>query len=166
MPPGGPPDVAAPQILAIVPDSGRVGVTPREVIFRFDEVVNEQPRSVTSLADLFLISPRDGTPRVSWKRDEIAVRPRGDWRPNTAYTITMMGGLSDIRGNVRNEGASTFFSTGATLPRTRISGQVFDWVGGGPAGGALIEAFVPPDSIRAYIAVADSSGRFVLEHLP
>src|SRR6478672_8618623 len=37
MPPGGPPDVAAPQIIAIAPDSGRVGVTPKEVIFRFDE---------------------------------------------------------------------------------------------------------------------------------
>ena len=166
MPPGGPPDVAAPQILAIVPDSGRVGVTPREVIFRFDEVVNERPQSVTNLADLFLISPRDGAPRVSWNRDEIAVRPRGDWRPNTAYTVTMMGGLTDIRGNVRNAGASTFFSTGPTVPRTRITGQVFDWVGGAPAIGALLEAYVPPDSVRAYVAVSDSGGRFALEHLP
>jgi hypothetical protein len=166
MPPGGPPDVAAPQILAIVPDSGRVGVTPREVIFRFDEVVNERPQSVTNLADLFLISPRDGSPRVSWNRDEIAVRPRGDWRPNTAYTVTMMGGLADIRGNVRNAGASTFFSTGPTVPRTQIAGQVFDWVSGAPAIGALLEAYVPPDSIRAFVAVSDSGGRFALEHVP
>ncbi|HEU4748900.1 MAG TPA: Ig-like domain-containing protein [Gemmatimonadaceae bacterium] len=166
MPPGGPPDVAAPEVIAIAPDSGRTGVTPREVIFRFNEVVSERPPSVTTLADLFLISPRDGTPRVSWNRDEIAVRPRRDWRPNTAYTITMMGGLSDIRGNVRNAGASTFFSTGPALPRTRITGEIFDWVSGNPAAGALIESFVPPDSTRAYIAVADSNGRFVLEHLP
>ena len=166
MPPGGPPDVAAPQIVAIVPDSGRVGVTPREVIFRFDEVVNERPQSVTNLADLFLISPKDGTPRVSWNRDEIAVRPRRDWRPNTAYTVTMMGGLSDIRGNVRNAGASTFFSTGPTVPRTRITGTVFDWVTGVSAVGALVEAFVPPDSTRAYVAIGDSSGMFALEHLP
>ena len=166
MPPGGPPDVAAPQIVAIVPDSGRVGVTPREVIFRFDEVVNERPQSVTTLADLFLISPRDGAPRVSWNRDEIAVRPRGDWRPNTTYTVTMMGGLADIRGNVRNAGASTFFSTGPTVPRTRITGQVFDWVGGAPAIGALLEAYVPPDSALAYVAVSDSGGRFALLHLP
>ena len=165
MPPGGPPDVAAPQIIAIAPDSARVSVTPREVIFRFDEVVSERPQSVTNLADLFLISPRDGAPRVSWNRDEIAVRPRGDWRPNTTYTVTMMGGLADIRGNVRNAGASTFFSTGPTLASTRITGQVFDWVSGAPAVGALIEAYVPPDSLRAYVAVSDSGGRFVLEHL-
>jgi hypothetical protein len=166
MPPGGPPDVAAPQIIAIVPDSGRVGVTPREVIFRFDEVVNERPQSVTNLADLFLISPRDGAPRVSWNRDEIAVRPRGDWRPNTAYTVTMMGGLADIRGNVRNAGASTFFSTGPTVPGTRITGQVFDWVAADPAAGALLEAYVPPDSVRAWVAVSDSAGRFIIERIP
>jgi len=166
MPPGGPPDVAAPQIVAIAPDSGRVNVTPREVVFRFDEVVSERPAAVTTLADLFLISPRDGTPRVSWNRDEIAVRPRGDWRPNTAYTVTMMNGLSDIRGNVRNAGASTFFSTGPNLPRTRITGQVFDWVTGAPGAGALVEAFVQPDSARAYVALGDSTGRFALEHLP
>ncbi|MDQ3672901.1 MAG: Ig-like domain-containing protein [Gemmatimonadota bacterium] len=166
VPPGGPPDVAAPEVIAIAPDSGRTNVRPREVIFRFDEVVSERPPSVTNLADLFLISPRDGTPRVSWNRDEIAVRPRRDWRPNTAYTVTMMGGLSDIRGNVRNAGASTFFSTGPTLPRTRITGQVFDWVSGVPAAGSVVESFVPPDSLRAYVAIADSGGRFVLEHLP
>ena len=166
IPPGGPPDVAAPEIIGVAPDSGRTGITPREVIFRFNEVVSERPPAVTNLADLFLISPRDGTPRVSWNRDEIAVRPRRDWRPNTAYTITMMGGLSDIRGNVRNAGASTFFSTGPTLPRTRIAGQLFDWASGAPAAGSLVEAFVPPDSSRAYVALADSGGRFSLEHLP
>ena len=166
MPPGGPPDIAAPEIIAISPDSGRTSVRPREVIFRFNEVVSERSASVTNLADLFLISPRDGTPRVSWNRDEIAVRPRREWRPNTTYTVTMMGGLADIRGNVRNAGASTFFSTGPTLPRTRITGQIFDWVSGAPAAGSVVESFIPPDSNRAYVAIADSSGRFVLEHLP
>lgn len=166
IPPGGPPDVAAPKIVEIAPDSGRTGVTPREVIFRFDEVVSERVPSVTNLADLFLISPKDGTPRVSWNRDEIAVRPRGDWRPNTVYTVTMMRGLSDIRGNVRNAGAFTFFSTGPTLPRTRITGQVFDWVTGVAAAGSLVESFVPPDSTRGYVAITDSSGRFVFQYLP
>lgn len=166
IPPGGPPDVAAPEVIGIAPDSGRTNVRPREVVFRFDEVVSERAPSMTTLADLFLISPRDGTPRVSWNRDEIAVRPRGDWRPNTTYTVTMLGGLADIRGNVRNTGASTFFSTGPTLPRTRIIGQIFDWVGGVPAAGSIVESFVPPDSTRAYVAISDSSGRFLIEHLP
>ena len=166
MPPGGPPDVAAPEIVGIAPDSGRTGVTPRQVVFRFNEVVSERSPSVTDLADLFLISPRDGTPRVSWNRDEISVRPRRAWRPNTTYTVTMMGGLSDIRGNVRNTGASTFFSTGPVVPRTRITGRMFDWVTGSVAAGAVVESFAPPDSSHAYVAITDSSGSFALEHVP
>jgi Bacterial Ig-like domain len=166
MPPGGPPDVAAPQIVSINPDSGSVGVKPKQVIFQFDEVVAERPPSVTTLADLFLISPRDGVPDVSWHRDAIAVKPTRGWRPNTSYTVIMLRGLADIRGNVRNTGATTFFSTGPTIPRTRMSGHVFDWVSGAPASGALIESFVRPDSIHPYVALADTSGAFVLEHLP
>jgi hypothetical protein len=166
MPPGGPPDVAAPQIVAIIPDSGTLGVSPREVIFRFDEVVSERPPSVTTLDDLFLISPRDGAPEASWHRDAIGVRPRRGWRPNTPYTVIMMRGLADLRGNVRNTGASTFFSTGKTIPRTRLSGVIFDWVAGAPAAGALVESFIRPDSLRPYIAVADSGGAFTIQHLP
>jgi hypothetical protein len=166
MPPGGPPDTAAPQIVAIIPDSGSVGVRPKEVLFRFDEVVAERPPSVTTLADLFLISPRDGVPDVSWHRDAIAVKPAHRWLANTPYTVIMMRGLADIRGNVRNTGVTTFFSTGPTIPRTRISGQVFDWVTGSPAAGALIESFVQPDSIHPYVALVDAGGAFVLEHLP
>lgn len=166
MPPGGPPDVAAPQIVAIIPDSGALGVSPRELIFRFDEVVSERPPSATTLDDLFLISPRDGAPEASWHRDAIGVRPRRGWRPNTAYTVIMMRGIADLRGNVRNTGASTFFSTGKTIPGTRLSGLIFDWVAGTPAAGALVESFVRPDSLRPYIALADSGGAFTIQHLP
>jgi len=166
MPPGGPPDVAAPQIVAIIPDTGTVGVKPKEVLFRFDEVVSERPPAVTTLSDLFLISPRDGVPSASWHRDAIGVRPSHGWRSNTPYTVIMMRGIADLRGNVRNTGASTVFSTGPTIPRTRITGNVFDWVSGAPANGALIESFVPPDSLHPYVAISDSNGAFVIEHVP
>lgn len=166
MPPGGPPDTAAPQILSIVPDSGTLGVRPKEVIFHFDEVVSERPPGVTTLSDLFLISPRNGAPSASWHREAIGVKPSHGWRPNTAYTVIMQRGLADIRGNVRNTGVTTFFSTGSVIPQTRLSGHVFDWVSGSPAAGALVESFVAPDSIHAYIAVTDSSGSFSIVHLP
>jgi hypothetical protein len=166
MPPGGPPDIAAPQIVSIVPDSGTVGVKPKEVVFHFDEVVSQKPPSTTTLADLFLISPRDGVPDVSWHRDAISVRPAHGWRNNTPYSVVLLRGLADIRGNVRNTGATTFFSTGPTIPSARISGQVFDWVAGTPAAGALVESFVPPDSLHPFVALVDSSGAFTLDHIP
>jgi hypothetical protein len=166
MPPGGPPDVAAPQLIAITPDSGTLGVHPKEVLFRFDEVVSERPASVTSLSNLFLISPRNGAPSASWHREAIGVKPARGWLPNTAYTIIMQKGVADIRGNVRNTGVTTFFSTGNTIPHTRISGNVFDWASGAPAAGALVESFALPDSVHPYIAIADSNGSFLMEHMP
>ena len=69
----------------------------------------------------------------------------------------MLRGVSDIRGNVRNVGAATFFSTGTNIPTTRITGSVFDWLAGVPAPGAFVEALVLPDTIHSYIAVADSN---------
>lgn len=166
MPPGGPPDKVAPKIVSITPDSGSVGVKPKEVLFRFDEVVAEKPASVTTLGDLFLISPRNGVPSASWHRDAISVKPDRGWRPNTPYTVIMLPGLADIRGNVRNTGATTFFSTGPTIPRTHITGAAFDWVAGTPAAGALVESFVQPDTLHPYVALVDTGGHFVMEHLP
>src|SRR4029079_8676983 len=119
---------------------GRVGIKPKEVVFRFDEVVSERPAGAPNLQQLFLISPRDGEPNVDWHRSEVTVRPRRGWRANTAYTITMLPGMSDLRGNVRNTGAVLVFSTGAEMPQSRIAGTVFNWLTGNPAPRAFIEA--------------------------
>ena len=165
IPPGGPIDNTAPVLLGVVPDSGRARVSPPAVIFHFDEVVSERPPAATSLDQLFLISPRDGAPSVDWKRKDLTVRPRKGWRANTTYVVTMLPGIADLRGNVRNAGARTVFSTGTSLATRSISGKVWNWLTGTPAAGAYVEAVQLPDSIR-YVAVADSTGLFRVDHLP
>lgn len=166
MPPGGPLDSEAPQIVRMLPDSGKTGTTPRNVVFRFNEVVSERPSGVPSLAGLFLISPRDGEPKVDWGRTQISVRPRKGWRKNTAYTITLLPGLSDLRGNTRNTGAVTQFATGASIPAGRISGTFYNWAEGRAVPRALIEARPATDTTLVYITAADSAGNFVLSTLP
>lgn len=165
-PPGGPVDTQAPEIVRIAPDSGRTGVTPRSVIFRFDEVVSERPAGAASLTALFMISPRDGEPRVGWGRNEISVRPRRGWKPNTAYTITLLPGLTDLRGNVRNTGAVMVFSTGQTIPEGRITGTVFDWAEGRILQRALVEARPRTDTTTVYMTATDSAGTFTIGNLP
>ena len=139
IPPGGPVDRDAPQLIDIAPDSGATATTPRAAIFRFNEVVSERPSGAPSLSALFLISPREGTPDVDWNREEIAVRPSRGWRRNTAYTVTMLPGMSDLRGNVRNAGAVLVFSTGSEIPQSRIGGTVFNWLTGSLAPRAFVE---------------------------
>lgn len=162
VPPGGPVDTDAPRLVDVAPDSGATATTPKVAIFKFDEVVSERPSGAASLQALFLISPRSGTPEVDWHRREVTVRPSRGWRANTAYTITMLPGMSDLRGNVRNTGAVLVFSTGAEIPQSRIAGTVFNWLTGNPSPRAFIEARPVTDTTIAYVAATDSTGSFLV----
>ena len=164
-PPGGPPDDAAPRLTGISPDTNATSVTPDEVRFDFDEVVRERPATGT-LEKMVLISPSDGEPRVRWRRDAITVKPRNGFRANTAYTISILPGLSDLRGNTSRVGFSTTFSTGPTIPGTRLSGIVFDWPAGRVSSRAYVQAFPRGDTTLAWIAITDSAGRFELRDFP
>ena len=164
-PPGGPPDAAPPVLVGILPESGAVNTVPDRVEFRFDEVVSERPSGAPSLEQMILISPNDGLPRVDWRRRSIAVRPRRDWKPNAVYTVTLLPGITDLRGNVMKTGASLIFATGPTIPDTRIAGTLYDWAAGTPARGGAVEAIALPDSI-VYVTRTDSVGQFTLAHLP
>lgn len=167
MPPGGPVDTQAPQIVRIAPDSGKTGVTPPSVIVRFDEVVSERPSGVASLNALFLISPREGEPRVDWHREEIAMRQRRGWRKNTAYTITMLPGIADLRGNSRKTGAVTIFSTGQTVPTSHVTGTLYNWSEARKiTRSGLIELWPRSDTTLVYLAATDTSGRFDVLAVP
>jgi hypothetical protein len=159
-PPGGPEDQRPPRLVRVTPDTNALNVGARVATFYFDETINDRGTDKTDVSNLFILSPSDGTPRVSYHRSRIDVRPRHGFRPNTAYTVTLLPGLADLRGNTMKTGASIVFSTGATIPTLRITGTVFDWVAERPAAQALVEA-VTPDSV-VYLAQADSLGRYSL----
>jgi hypothetical protein len=157
-PPGGAEDRTPPRLVRVTPDTNAVNVSARSAVFYFDETINDRGTDAQDVSNMFLVSPSDGTPRIGYHRSRIEVRPRHGFRPNTAYTITLLPGLGDLRSNTMKEGATVVFSTGPTIPTARITGIAFDWVGGQPAARALIEA-VTPDSV-VFLAQADSGGRF------
>jgi len=163
MPPGGVQDKIPPSVVSVTPDSGVTNVKASAVEFRLDKVVNNPPPgSQNSLDQLFVISPVDGDPRVAWHRDHIDVRPRHGFRPNTAYSVTLLPGLTDLRGNAMRSSRTVIFSTGDTIPPLGVLGRAFDWTAGAPAPGAWIQAFPITDTTRLYVAVADSVGQFSL----
>ena len=164
-PPGGPPDKEPPKLLATSPDSNARNVSEKEVNLQYDEVLSERPGGASSLDALVLISPRDGAPRVGWHRTRISVRGHKDWKPNTTYTVDVLPGISDLRGNADKLGHHLVFSTGPEIAGASISGVVFDWPAGHPAPNALVEAVSHPDS-TIYIDRADSLGHFTISHMP
>jgi hypothetical protein len=167
-PPGGPVIKVPPKLVAISPESGAVNVHPKDVELQFDAVLSERPSGsgATDLEGLVLISPRAGEPDVAWHRSRITIKGKRDWKPNTAYTITVLPGLADLRGNVRKEPTTLTFSTGPTIPNTAIRGVLFDWPAGRPVAGGMVEAIAHPDTTIVYLARADSMGRFTVPHAP
>ena len=153
-----------PKLVRVAPDTNAVNVTADNASFYFDETINDRGSGAQELDSYFLLSPSDGAAHVSWHRSRIDIRPRKGFRPNTAYVVTMLPGLGDLTGNKMKTGATLVFSTGATIPREKITGIAFDWVAERPAPNAYIEA-VTPDSIT-YLAQSDTSGRFTLGPLP
>ncbi len=165
-PPGGPERHEPPTILAFTPETSAVNVRVKEADIQFDEVVSQRPQGVSDLSGLFLVSPYAGPPDVGWHRSRISIRPRKGFRANTVYTITMLPGLSDLRNNVRRTGAVLTFSTGPTIPSTTVYGRVFDWIAAQPAPRALVQAVVRSDTTVVYVTQADSTGAFLMRHLP
>ncbi len=165
-PPGGPEDRAAPVILKVTPDSGATSVRSKGVTVSFNEVVSERPRTGTDLGAVVLLSPSDGPARIDWHRDAITVRPRKGFRANTAYALTLLPGLGDLRGNTVTRSRTFVFSTGPSIPRGVVTGAVFDWTTVKPAASALIDATVGSDTTFRWIARADSLGRYTLPFLP
>jgi hypothetical protein len=170
-PPGGPPDAAAPRLIATSPDSFVRRVPFKgDAEFRFDEVISEggtpnRGEGTGGLERLVILSPSNRVPEVSWRRNRITVRPREGWRPNRVYRVELLPGVTDLRNNRTEAGAVLTFSTGAPRPQTTLEGQVIDWSTSRPVAGALVVASLLPDSLP-YRGVADSSGHFSLGPLP
>ncbi|HEX3866661.1 MAG TPA: Ig-like domain-containing protein, partial [Gemmatimonadaceae bacterium] len=166
-PPGGPERHTPPEIVSITPDSGETNVKDKVVEFRFDEVVSDRSGSGGGMLDgLFLVSPRTGAPNVSWHRSRITVRPKGGFRANTAYSVTMLPGIVDLHNNVLKVPTTVVFATGTTFPKFDIPGRVFDWSAQHVAPGAYIEATLKTDTTLVYIAATDSAGQFDVGPLP
>jgi hypothetical protein len=162
-PPGGPEDKQPPQVVKVTPDSGETSAKVKEVEFQFDEVVSDRSSGQgAGISQYFLISPRNGATEASWHRSRITVRPKNGFRDNTAYRITLLPGLADLRGNIRKEPATVVFSTGATFPPFTIRGRAFDLAAQRPAPNAYIEAAVRGDTSVVYVGTADTSGTFTL----
>lgn len=165
MPPGGPTISSFPRVIATLPDTNARNARPNKVLVRYDDVIGEQAAG-GNLSRAVLISPWDGEPRVEWKRTGMTIRPKGGWRPNTAYTITILPGITDLKGQPSPFGFVFRFSTGPDIPATAIRGVAFDWVLSRPIPGATVQGIDVRDTTLLYLAVADSTGRFELQGVP
>ncbi|MES3033864.1 MAG: Ig-like domain-containing protein [Gemmatimonadota bacterium] len=165
LPPGGPTLSSFPRVIATLPDSSAVNVRPGKVLVRYDDVIGEQVGG-QPLSRIVLLSPWDGEPKVEWRRTGMTIAPRKGWRTNTAYTITILPGVNDLKGTPSPYGYVLRFSTGATIPQAVLRGVAFDWVANRALPRATIQAISTTDTTLVHVTVADSTGRYELGTLP
>jgi hypothetical protein len=163
-------------ILSVYPESGAVIPDLRgDAVIQFDEVVDEQSgggssigggaRGIGGLASRVLLSPTDGSVKVSWHRSSIHVKPKEGWTPQRVYHLQVLPGIADLRRNIMKTGLTVVFSTGPDIPQARLTGLAVQWVEQRLLTAGLIRAARLPDS-AAYLALTDSSGAFQLDNLP
>ena len=170
-PPGGPPDVAPPKIVAIKPESGAVVPDFKDdVVIQFDETIDEMPGGgggggvrAGGLAQQVLLSPVAGPVKVSWHRSRVTVKPKEGWK-RRVYRLEILPGFFDLRRNRLDSAKTVLFSTGPEIGHARIGGIALEWVEQSVLVRALIEAVPLPDSV-GYLTMADSGGQFNVENL-
>lgn len=106
------PDVAAPQVLRIVPEDGATGVaTTSRVGIGFNEMV--EPTS--AFAGSIRLFDDQGEPVPGWGSAQEAIAnytPLEPLSPGTTYTVEVLaGGVQDINGNAVAETVTSTFTT-------------------------------------------------------
>jgi hypothetical protein len=160
-PPGGPEDKVPPALLVTRPDT--LAVVPSwdaPAVLVFDERISER-----GVQDAVMVSPRTSMVVVDHRGDEIRVRLREGWRPNTIYHVTVQPGVQDLFNNPLAEPVTLVFSTGPEIPGTLLAGVVTDPITRKPEVGIRVEAIRAADSL-VYAVPTDSAGEYRLGRIP
>lgn len=106
------PDHEAPEVMAVSPKDGEVGVA---LTSRIGVGFNEMVEPSTVFAGSIRIVAEDGTPIDAWGSGQEAIAtlfPKGRLLPNTTYTVSVEeGGVTDVNGNAVAETYTWSFTT-------------------------------------------------------
>lgn len=166
-PPGGPVDKMPPRILASWPhpDTTRVALNSR-ITLQFNEAVDHR-----SCEESIFITPRPAQPaRFKWHGKKLEILMPGGLLPHRTYVITVGTGTKDLRNITMAASYSLAFSTGDSLDRGALSGQIYSdtAVEGVQLWAYEInnqEAPNPATTPPLYVTQANVRGEFSLDYL-
>lgn len=121
-PPGGPVDKMPPRILAAWPhpDTTRVPLKSR-ITLQFNEAVDHR-----TCEESIFITPRPAqAARFRWHGKKLEIQLPGGLLPHRTYVITVGTGTKDLRNISMAASWSLAFSTGDSLDRGALSGEIF-----------------------------------------
>lgn len=168
-PTGGPEDKDPPRLLRSNPEHQALNVQTDQLTLLFNEYIEVVgfPKTVT-------ITPSFTKPlKYKWHGKEATILFPEALRPQTTYVLTLNTELRDWNGVALKTPISIAFSTGETINRAEIAGEVLTPKLGTAAPNADIWAWVRtnnalPDLTKEadYRTQSDTEGRFKLSYLP
>lgn len=166
-PRGGPVDRTAPEIVQTEPESGAISVDLRHVItIRFSERMKRRQTEQS----LHLFPAPGAPPEISWRGNELRIKPDTLWAENQTYVVTLQGDARDAHGNALDGSFQMAFSTGDRIDSGKVQGRIYR--NGRPVSGATALCYRlddhqanPEFDTAAYIALTDSSGAFEFTYL-
>lgn len=166
-PPGGPVDRTAPEIVQTEPESGAISVSLRQVItIRFSERMKRRDTEQS----LHLFPAPRVPPEISWRGNELRIKPDTVWAEAQTYVVTLQGDARDAHGNALDGSFQMAFSTGDRIDSGRVQGRIFR--NGRPVPGATALCYRlddlhanPEFDTAAYVVLTDSSGAFEFSYL-
>ena len=120
-PSGGPPDVSAPSLLAIVPDSGAAGVDTATTI----QLAFSEPMDRLSVQQNLLVAPGVRSGRFEWDGTRaVTFRPDRPLARDRTYLVALGAAARDARGNALDRPVLAHFATAASFPPGTVEGRV------------------------------------------
>jgi hypothetical protein len=167
-PTGGPPDIEPPRLIASSPDSGAARV-PRDAVLT---LTFSEGMDARSTGDAVSIAPRVDIRERRWHGRTVGLALAETLRAGQTYTLFLGSGARDRHGNPLEGGSTVVFSTGDTMPRGVLDGELT--ARGFSVAGTYLWCYdatgdrAPDSTARDFdaIGVADREGHFRVVGLP
>ena len=173
MPPGGPEDTTAPEVLVVSPAAGATEVPQDSKV----EIVFSERMTPEITEQSIFISPLPREPfQFRWKGRKLTLSPQEPLDADRTYVISIGADAQDLRRNRLGQTFTLAFSTGSRLDFGTISGRVWatQEVGLARQTGAGVWAYLlsqdhskldPAVDKPDYVTQTDDQGAFVLKNL-
>ncbi|HYW35884.1 MAG TPA: Ig-like domain-containing protein [Balneolaceae bacterium] len=156
-PTGGPPDKTGPKIVKATPSTGTVNYKGDKVELHFSEYVKRN-----TLSKALQIEPSTGIKHhLDWGKKSVAIKFNRSLPDSTTLIITVGTDFSDLHGNTMDKPYKIAFSTGPSIDKGQLVGQVIDAQTGKTSKGKRVLLYRKPVDLSKpanYIAETDTSG--------
>jgi hypothetical protein len=168
-PTGGPRDSLPPMLLSVNPADSSTGITPKRIVFQFDEFIQLD----NNLQQQLIISPTPkSAPTIEGRLRTVTIQIRDTLEPNTTYRFDFGNALRDLNEGNIYQNFEYIFSTGPTLDSLEFSGNVILAQTGGIDSSLIVilhrsleDSAVINDRPR-FVARVNNQGNFNFRSLP